>query len=148
MLNFKRGFDWVRGFEGGYRLPERKTRGSAGYDFYANERIVVPAHGEAKVKTGVKAYMQEYEVLQLFIRSSYGVKHGLMLANNVGVIDSDYCGNPDNDGEIQAVLLNRGDEDFVIERGQSFMQGIFMEYKTLGDMPREDRTGGVGSTGR
>lgn len=148
MLNFKRGFGWVKGFENGYSLPKRKTRYSAGYDFFANETVTVPAHGEAKVRTGVKAYMQDGEVLQLFIRSSYGIKHGLMLANNVGIIDSDYYSNPDNDGEIQAALLNRSDKDFVIERGQSFMQGIFMEYKTTGDMPIDERTGGVGSTGR
>lgn len=143
----ERGFEWVDGFEG-YQLPTRKTKNSAGYDFFANERILVPAHGSAKMKTGVKAYMPGNEHLELFIRSSYGIKHGLLLANSVGIIDSDYYGNQDNDGNIQAVLINRTNEDFVIERGESFMQGIFLEHKVSDDQPAAERTGGVGSTGR
>lgn len=144
----ERGFEWVKGYNGGHALPARKTRKSAGYDFFSNEDVLVPALGEAKVKTKVKAYMPEDEHLELFIRSSYGIKYGLQLANCVGIIDSDYYGNEDNDGEIQALILNRTNEDFMIKRGDSFMQGIFLKHYTAGDSPTSERKGGVGSTGK
>ena len=101
----KRGFEIAKGFEDkGINLPERKTKYSAGYDVEAAEDVVVPSFKKGMaptlIKTGIKAYMQDDEVLLLYNRSSNPKKKGLILANSVGVIDKDYYGNQDNDGHI------------------------------------------------
>ncbi len=64
-----------------YRLPERATAHSAGYDFFAPADFVLPVGEITKVVTGVKAYMQEGEVLQLYPRSSVG-KKGVVLGKH------------------------------------------------------------------
>lgn len=148
VVDIPRGFQIVSRAAVDTRLPERKTRNSAGYDFYAPETYVVPAHGNVTIKTGIKAYMLSNEVLLLYIRSSLGIKHGLRLANCTGVIDSDYYNNPENEGEIMAKVINDSDNDFIIGKHDSFMQGIFQQFLTGGDMPIHERKGGVGSTGR
>ena len=58
------------------------------------------------VKTGIKAYMQDDEVLMLYNRSSNPKKNGLILSNSVGVVDKDYYGNQDNDGHIMLSLIH------------------------------------------
>ena len=90
-----RGFEIAKGFENkGINLPERKTRCSAAYDIEAAEDVVVPSFKKGMkptlVATGLKAYMMEDEVLYLFAKSSGFPKKGIMLSNNVGVIDGDY----------------------------------------------------------
>ena len=93
-----------------YALPQRATAHAAGYDLYAAEDCVIPVfEKDAKptlVKTGLKAYMQDDEMLLLYNRSSNPGKKGLILANSVGVIDKDYYGNPDNDGHIMFAFYN------------------------------------------
>lgn len=130
-------------------LPERKTAGSAGYDFVAPCDIKVPAHGFSElVLTGIRAYMPENEFLALYIRSSLAIKHGLMLVNNVAVIDKDYYDNEDNGGNIGAKFYNSSDTDYVIKAGERMMQGIFTPYRTVdNDKACATRTGGFGSTG-
>ena len=88
------------------RLPERSTSKSAGYDFFLPENTVCKAHEITLVKTGMKAYMEDDDVLLLYNRSSNPKKKGLMVANGVGVIDSDYVDNPDNEGEIGVLFRN------------------------------------------
>ncbi len=96
-----RGFKVVKGFENSsIILPKRQTKNSAGYDFYVASDTVIKAHSIALIPTGVKAYMESDEVLKIYVRSSMPMKKGLTLANNVGIIDSDYFENPDNDGHI------------------------------------------------
>ena len=83
----------------------------------------------------------------MFIRSSYGIKYGLMLNNCVGIIDADYYNNPDNEGEILARIRNCSDETVVIERNQRFMQGIFIKHQLVDNDDADGmRIGGVGST--
>ena len=74
------------------QLPKRQTANSAGYDFYALEDVVIPAHEERNLNTGIKVHMPKGEHLALYIRSSYGIKYGLMLNNCVGIIDADLIG--------------------------------------------------------
>jgi len=70
-----------------YKLPTKSTKYSAGYDFYLPETIMLEP-GETKlVFSNAKAYMNEGEVLKLYIRSSIGVKKGIVLANGTGIID-------------------------------------------------------------
>lgn len=71
-----------------------------------------------------------------------------MLANNTGIIDSDYYNNPDNEGHLMIGLYNTGSEAITIQRGERIAQGIFMKYLTCDDDCAEGtRLGGFGSTG-
>ncbi len=137
--------------EPGINLPIRKTKYSAGYDIEAAEDTIIPAYKSGikptLVKTGVKALMQDDEVLLLYNRSSNPKKKNLILANGVGVIDKDYYGNPDNDGEIMFAFYNIGDEDITIKKGEAIGQGIFQKYLiTDNDNSTGERIGGFGST--
>jgi dUTP pyrophosphatase len=87
-------------------LPCRATKGAAGYDVYATEDMVIPPQQSVAIMTGIKAYMQDDEVLLLFPRSSTGIKKGLRLANSTGVGDSDFYNNVDNEGNYKIVLQN------------------------------------------
>ena len=129
-------------------LPKRQTKNSAGYDFYALEDVVIPASGETTIiRTGIKACMPKDEVLFLFIRSSMAIKRNLQLTNCVGVIDSDYYNNPDNEGEILIAINNFGWGKAAIKKGERFAQGIFVKYGvTDNDDADGERVGGVGST--
>ena len=132
-------------------MPQRGTSKSAGYDICTPVDIVIPANGHSKIIfTDIKAYMLPDEVLCTHVRSSIGMKRGLVLANTTGIIDSDYYSNPDNDGNIGFMLRNLTDEEVVIKAGERVIQGIFSKYLVVdGDEPKsEERLGGVGSTGR
>lgn len=99
------------------------------------------------VPTGIKAYMQKGEVLLMFNRSSVS-KRGVMLANNVPVIDADYYNNPGNEGHIYLPIWNLGPEDLFIKKGERLAQGMFQTF-LLADDDNADgkRVGGYGSTG-
>ena len=143
-----RGFKVAKGFENSnITLPKRQTKNAAGYDFYVASDIIIKAHSVALIPTGVKAYMERDEVLNIYIRSSIPLKRGLTLANNVGVIDSDYYENPSNDGHIMIQVLNFSDEDILIKKDERIAQGVFMKYLlTDNDDAKSDRIGGFGST--
>lgn len=135
--------------EGMIQLPKRMTSGSNGYDFYACSTLLVPSHNEKPVfvPTGVTASFDPDTVLLLFNRSSNPAKRGLVLANGVGVVDSDYSQAEQN--EIQGMFYNFSNKDYVIHSGDRIMQGVFT--KTLlasnGDTSTDTREGGFGSTG-
>ncbi|OQX93541.1 MAG: deoxyuridine 5'-triphosphate nucleotidohydrolase [Tenericutes bacterium 4572_104] len=145
----KRGFEVVSKFKNeNISLPERKTSGSAGYDFSAAVTVTIKPKEVAFVTTGIKAFMPKDEVLQMYPRSSLSFKKKLMKANGVGIIDSDYYNNPDNEGEIMLILYNFGEEDVIIKKGERIAQGIFMKYLTIDkDKNVLKRLGGFGSTG-
>lgn len=130
-------------------LPRRGTSNSAGYDICTPVDIVIaPRDSSDIIFTDIKAYMKEDEVLFTYVRSSIGMKKGLVLANTTGVIDSDYYSNPDNDGNIGFKLRNLTDEEVVIKKGERVIQGIFSKYLIADDdEPKSlQRLGGVGST--
>ena len=143
-----RGFKVVKGFENSnIILPKRQTKNSAGYDFYVASDTVIKAHSIALISTGVKAYMESDEVLKIYVRSSMPMKKGLTLANNVGIIDSDYFENPDNDGHIMIQVLNFSDNDILVKKDDRIAQGIFLKYLLADDdNTNEERMGGFGST--
>lgn len=146
-----RGFEFVesRGVPEVLKLPSRKTKYSAGYDFMCPFTTVILPGDEAKIYTRVKAFMMRDEYLELHMRSSMAINHGLVLKNCTGIIDSDYYNNPENEGEIIAVVRNTGEDPVTIEAGTNFIQGIFCKYLIIaGDDPRERRVGGIGSTGK
>ena len=170
-----RGFEKIKDCKMDVKMPERATKGSAGYDFYSSEEKVIPslpkllfkaffqACAEDKpieylktirsgfkpvlIKTNVKAYMQDNEVLMLFNRSSNPIKLGLVLPNSVGCIDSDYYSNSDNDGHIMFQFWNMLPFDIKIKRYDKLGQGIFQQFLiTDNDDADGERDGGFGST--
>lgn len=150
----KRGFEVAKGFEdSNINLPKRKTKYSAGYDVEAAEDCVVPSFKKGMkptlIKTGIKAYMQDDEVLILANRSSNPGKKGLILSNSIGVIDKDYYGNEDNDGHIMFAFYNIKDEDITIKKGDAIGQAIFQKFLiTDDDTATGERLGGFGSTSK
>ena len=144
-----RKFEKVRRIGGEIELPRRSTAKSAGYDFIVPEDTVCKSHEITMVKSGVKAIFPEDETLLLFNRSSNPKKKGLIILNGVGVVDSDYYNNPDNEGEIAGLFYNMLDEDVVLKAGDKMMQGIFIKYGiTEDDAAEGERLGGFGSTGK
>ena len=147
-----RGFEIAKGFEDkGINLPIRKTKYSAGYDIEAAEDCVIPAFKPGQVptliKTGLKSYMADDEYLMLCNRSSNPKKKGLILANSVGVIDKDYYGNPDNDGEFMYAFYNVGTEPLEIKKGDVIGQVVFQKFLICdNDQAEGERLSGFGST--
>ena len=128
-------------------LPVRSTVGSAGYDFECAENITIPPHAIVLIPTGIKCQIDDGYYLQLALRSSTPKKKGLMLANGVGIIDSDYYNNLDNEGHIMFQVYNFTDAEVNISKGERIGQGMFIKYfKTDDDVASGIRTGGFGST--
>ena len=125
-------------------LPTRSTPGSAGYDFYAPNRIVLKPGKAVKFDTGICAEIENGWVLMLYPRSSLGMK-GVRIANTTGIVDSDFYPN-----SIGCKLVNDSDEEIIIEKGERYMQGIFLPFGiTKNDKPlKTKRNGGFGSTGK
>ena len=170
-----RGFEKIKGCKMDVKMPERATKGSAGYDFYSAEDKIIPslpkllfksffqAFAEDEpieylksiksiikpvlIQTKVKAYMQDGEVLMLYNRSSNPIKLGLVLANSVGVCDKDYYGNSDNDGNIMFQFWNILPFDIKIKRYDRLGQGVFQQFLIADDDNADgERNGGFGST--
>lgn len=124
--------------------PRRATKYSAAYDFISPADFVVPGHGECLIETGVAIELDDDKVLMLFVRSSYGFKYGITLSNGTGIIDKDFFPNT-----MKCKLRNDSDKDFIIHKGDHYMQGIIINYfKTIDDDTETIRTGGIGSTGK
>ena len=150
----------IRGFEAvveemrkgtmDYILPTRGTSRSAGYDISSPITVTIEPHSSVLIWSNIKAYMADNEVLQLYVRSSVGIKKGLMLKNTVGIVDSDYYSNEGNDGNIGLNLRNMTDEAVVIEKGERICQCVFQKYLIAdNDVYLSDsRVGGFGSSGK
>lgn len=154
-----RKFAVVKGFEDkGINLPVRATKHAAGYDFEAVEDVVIPsiwhqilAGKGVKPKlvgTGVKAQMETDESLKLYNRSG-NPKLGLVLANGVGVVDSDYFENEGNDGHIMFAFFNFWPMDVLVKKHDRIGQGVFEKFLlTDDDTSFGERVGGFGSNGK
>ncbi|WP_291293205.1 dUTP diphosphatase [Enterococcus sp.] len=164
-----RGFEIVSAYKDkNITLPQRATHHAAGYDFEAAEEIVIPSIWKAGlmngiqalttkdvqklikptlIPTGIKSYMGKEEYLQLTNRSSNPLKRFLLLTNGVGIIDSDYYNNPDNEGHIMFQFTNFGPSDLIIKKGERIGQGIFLPFlKADQDTTNQSRSGGFGSS--
>ena len=146
-----RGFELIEGMNG--ELPIKATVHSAGVDFIASSDITIPAFrfkGQATlVPTGVKAFMQKNEYLQIFARSSIPVNLGLIMSNGVGIVDADYYNNPKNEGHIMIEFNNLTNEHITIEKGTRIAQGIFNKVLPVTHgvrLKNDTRNGGFGST--
>lgn len=130
-----------------YKMPNRATKNSAGYDFYSPIDIVIEPNQMQMIWTDIKAKMQPRDVLILCVTSGMG-KHGIMLANTLGIIDADYYGNSGNDGNIGFRLYNFSNVPYSIKAGDKIGQGVFSTFLTV-DNEEEvltERVGGFGST--
>ena len=132
-------------------LPTRASDGAAGYDLRAciDEPIKLCKGKIFPVPTGVAIELPTKNLVAVVCaRSGLAIKHGISLANGVGIIDSDYR------GEIKVGLINLGEEDFVINPDERIAQMLIMPVETpeltvadeLSDTERGE--GGFGSTGR
>lgn len=128
-------------------LPNRATKNSAGYDFYSPIDLTIEPHMSEIIWTNVKACFNCDEVLILAVTSGMG-KNGIMLANNIGIIDADYYSNISNDGNIGFRLHNFSENKYNIHVGDKIGQGLFMKYLTIDNenIIEKTRVGGFGST--
>ncbi len=130
------------------KLPQRATSGSAGYDFFSPIDFTLPPGESIQLPTGVRVWMEEGWVLQIYPRSGLGFKYRLQLDNTVGIIDSDYYYS-DNEGQVFLKITNdsRSGKSVTVATGEGVMQGIFIEYGiTVNDNIEVSRNGGFGST--
>lgn len=129
-------------------LPKRATIGSAGYDFYIADDVVIRQGETLLIPTGIRVKIENGWVLKLYPRSGLGFKYRLQLDNTVGIIDSDYYYS-DNEGHIFAKITcdAKSERELTIKKGMAFMQGVFVEYGiTVDDDAKDVRNGGFGST--
>lgn len=140
----------IRNIYNEIELPVRATKGSAGYDFKSPMDIELEPGDTIKIPTGIRCKIEDGWALQIYPRSSLGFKYRLQLDNTVGIIDSDYYGaGNDNEGHIIVKVSNESNEGKIakVNRGQSFVQGIFVPYGiTVDDKVDSERNGGFGST--
>ena len=146
-----RGFEIAKGWEDkDIHMPKRSTKHAAGYDVEAAEDIIIPMWTPGAkptlIPTGLKAYCAEDEWFMLANRSS-GPKKGFLMANSIGIIDSDYYGNESNDGHFYFAYFNCSDHDIEVKKGDVIGQVVFMKYLITDDDNAEGtRKGGFGST--
>ena len=129
-----------------YVLPRRGSKKSCGYDFVAGFDMVLHPGEILKIPTGYKVKLMYDEFLMVVVRSSMGFKYNVRMCNQVGIIDSDYYNNSDNEGHIWVSLQNEGDQDYILKKDTAYLQGIFMKYFTCGDDVDDIRVGGIGSS--
>ena len=129
------------------KMPVRATKHSVCYDCYSPiDEVVNP--GETKlIFTNVKAYCNHDEGFILASTSGMG-KRGIILANGIGIIESDYADNESNDGNIGFMLHNIGQDTYTVKKGDKIGQLFFFKFLTVDDevAPTEVRKGGFGST--
>lgn len=144
-----RGFELVSKYTDRSLLPQRSTKYAAAYDLRAaKDYFIEPYTKPILIATGVKAYMGTDEYLEIINRSSGPIKCGIVCTNGVGIIDTDYYNNPDNEGEIFAQVMNITKMPVEIHKGDRICQAIFHKYLLADDdEPGGQRQGGFGSTG-
>ncbi len=130
-------------------LPRYMTAGAAGVDLYAavEQDLVIAPGGRVLVPTGIAIALPEKYEAQIRPRSGLALKYGLTLLNTPGTIDWDYR------GEIKVIVINLGDKEYILQRGERIAQMIFnrvekaelIEVEELDDTNRG--SGGFGHTG-
>ena len=132
-------------------LPNYATSGSAGLDLRAclNEPLTLAANAWQLVPTGIAIYLHNPNYAALILpRSGLGHKHGIVLGNLVGLIDSDY------QGQLMVSAWNRSDVPFTIEPMERIAQLMIVpvvqaEFNVVQEFPASGRgEGGYGSTGK
>ncbi len=132
-------------------VPEYATSGSAAVDLRAaleGKSVTILPGGREKIPTGLSISPGRDDVVAIIAgRSGLGVKHGITMANGIGVIDSDYR------GEISVTLVNHSDLPFTVNDGDRVAQMMFVpvfhaDFHEVDSLDPTDRgEGGFGSTG-
>jgi len=130
-------------------LPAYMTSGSVGMDIYAanDQDIVLPIGARALVPTGFALALPEGWEAQIRPRSGLALKYGLTLLNTPGTVDSDYR------GEIKVIVINLGDQEYIVKRGERIAQMVFGKIEKVNLLEEENidkterGTGGFGHTG-
>lgn len=127
-------------------LPTKKTEGSAGLDCFSNETVLIEPKKVEMVPLGFKMELRSSQYFSMLVARSSLQKKGLMLANNVGIIDNDYR------GEVMAAIWNFSTKDAIINKGERIAQLVILPQTPIYVEPgivnvTERNTGGFGSTG-
>jgi dUTP pyrophosphatase len=143
MLNVR-----IRRLRPSVQLPRYESAGAAAFDLAASDPVTIAAGEIALVPTGLVIEVPQGYFLGVFARSSTPLKRGLMVANGVGVVDSDYCGPTD---EIKIPIVNVSRVSVEVQAGDRLAQGILLPaprvvWEEADDLKNESR-GGFGSTG-
>ena len=129
-------------------LPAYATSGSAGFDLGSAVDMTIQPGEVGLVPTGLVVEVPKGHFLGVFARSSTPLKRGLMVANGVGIVDSDYCGPKD---EIKIEVVNFTQAPVDVKRGDRLAQGVILSYARAEWVERESvagaTRGGFGSTG-
>ena len=131
-------------------LPRYMTAGAAGVDLYAavEQDVAIAPGGRVLIPTGIAIALPENYEAQIRPRSGLALKHGLTLLNTPGTIDWDYR------GEIKVIVINLGDKEYILQRGERIAQMIFnrvekAELIEVGELDDTNRgAGGFGHTGK
>lgn len=133
----------------GIDLPSYATEGSSGMDLRAavEEEVILLPGSRDLIPTGIAIALPIGYEAQIRPRSGLAFKHGIMLVNSPGTIDSDYR------GEIKIIMYNSGKDKFVIKRGDRIAQMVIArheraDWKEVPNLPSSGRgSGGFGHTG-
>jgi len=130
------------------RLPAYESDGAAAFDLAAAEEVIVEPGRVALVPTGLVIEVPPGLALGIFARSSTPLKRGLMVANGVGIIDSDYCGPTD---EVKIAVMNFTAASVTVRAGDRIAQGLLLsaprvQWDEVAELASESR-GGFGATG-
>ena len=134
-----------------YPLPKYATAGSAGLDLYAciDKELPIAPHQTILISTGIAIHIKDPNLAALILpRSGLGSKHGIVLGNLVGLIDSDY------QGPLMISCWNRSNEDFTILPGERIAQMVIVpivhaEFTCVQSFtPTERGEGGFGHSGK
>ncbi len=131
-------------------FPQRMSDLASGYDICAgvDEEFILKSGKRALIPTGFAIEMPQGIEAQIRPRSGLALKHGVTILNTPGTVDADYRGH------VQVIVVNLGNEDFLIKRGERIAQLVFMEIpKTnliiVEELDETERgSGGFGHTGR
>ncbi|MGM0622953.1 MAG: dUTP diphosphatase [Campylobacterota bacterium] len=129
-------------------IPQYQSTEAAGFDLHAIEDVVIAPGQRVLVGSGLAVALEHGYELQIRPRSGLAYKHGITVLNSPGTVDSDYR------GEVKVLLINHGQSDFSIQKGERIAQGVIKEVvqATLVQVQSLDATdrgaNGFGSTGR
>lgn len=125
-------------------IPMYQTEGSAGLDLQSVEQVILKAGERKIVRTGLQFIGEHGYELQIRPRSGLAAKHGITIVNSPGTVDSDY------EGELMVILLNTGNEDFTINKGDRIAQAVICPVYIIKSLVLNNTRGnnGLGSTGQ
>ena len=138
----------VRKLDPNAKLPTRAHDSDAGFDLYSPITVTIGVGATVNIPTGLAIALPEQTVGLIYPRSSLGTRHGIVLSNTVGVIDSGYR------GQVMLVLTNNGDKPYTINARDRVAQMIVTPYYApdvveVDELDATDRGGGgFGSTGQ